>query len=78
MSGSIWKYSDELDDIDAEMLRREFITFEEGREYYGLNEKPMVRLAREAGAVYKISYRTIRIKRAIFEAYLRKIMMKTE
>ena len=54
MSGDIWKFSDQIDDVDVEMLRRDFITLREGMEYYHLNEKPMVRLAREAGAVYKI------------------------
>ena len=54
MSGDIWKFSDQIDDVDVEMLRHDFITLREGMEYYQLNEKPMVRLAREAGAVYKI------------------------
>ena len=34
----------------------------------------MVRLAREAGAVYKIG-KMVRVRRTIFEAYLRRIMM---
>ena len=46
MSGCIWKFSDQIDDVDVEMLRRDFITFREAMEYYGLNEKPVVRLAR--------------------------------
>ena len=41
---------------------------------YHLNEKPMVRLAREAGAVYKIG-KMVRVRRTIFEAYLRRIML---
>ena len=48
MSGNIWKLSDQIDDMDVEMLRHDFITLREGMEYYHLNEKPMVRLAREA------------------------------
>ena len=40
-------------------------------EYYGFNEKPMIRLAREAGAVYKIGSKMVRIRRVLFEAYLR-------
>ena len=69
MSGSIWKFSDQIDDVDVEMLRRDFLTFREAMEYYGLNEKPIVRLAREAGSVYKIG-KMVRIRRSIFEAYL--------
>ena len=72
MSGCIWKFSDQIDDIDIEMLHRDFITFRDAIEYYGINEKPVVRLAREAGAVYKIG-KMVRIRRSIFEAYLRQI-----
>ena len=74
MSGDIWKFSDQIDDVDVEMLRHDFITLREGMEYYQLNEKPMVRLAREAGAVYKIG-KMVRVRRTIFEAYLRRIML---
>ena len=77
MSGDIWKYSDQIDDMDTEMLRHDFITLREGMEYYRLNEKPMVRLAREAGAVYKIG-KMVRVRRTIFEAYLRRIMLIEE
>ena len=73
MSGNIWKFSDQIDDVDVEMLRRDFITLREGIEYYHLNEKPMIRLAREAGSVYKIG-KMVRVRRTIFEAYLRQIM----
>ena len=74
MSGDIWKFSDQIDDMDTEMLRHDFITLREGMEYYRLNEKPMVRLAREAGAVYKIG-KMVRVRRTIFEEYLRRIML---
>ena len=74
MSGNIWKLSDQIDDVDVEMLRHDFITLREGMEYYHLHEKPMVRLAREAGAVYKIG-KMIRVRRTVFEAYLRRIML---
>ena len=74
MSGNIWKFSDQIDDVDVEMLRHDFITFREGMEYYHLNEKPMVRLAREAGSVYKIG-KMVRVRRSIFEAYLRQTML---
>ena len=74
MSGDIWKFSDQIDDMDTEMLRHDFITIREGMEYYRLNEKPMIRLAREAGAVYKIG-KMVRVRRTIFEEYLRRIML---
>ena len=75
MSGCIWRFSDQIDDVDVEMLRHEFITLRDGMEYYRLNEKPMTRMAREAGSVYKIG-RMVRIRRTIFEAYLRQIMRR--
>lgn len=72
MSGQIWKYSDKLDEWDLEFAQKQFITYREGIEYYGLTEKSIVRLAREAGAVYKIDSKMVRIRRDLFEAYLRK------
>lgn len=51
MSGNLWMFSDKLDDEDIEMLKREFITYYQGADYYGLGLKMFTRLAREAGAV---------------------------
>ena len=76
MSGCIWKFSDQIDDVDVEMLRHDFITLRDGMEYYQLNEKTMIRMAREAGSVYKIG-KMVRVRRAIFEAYLREIMKRS-
>lgn len=42
----------------------------EGADYYGLGLKIFTRMAHEAGAVYKIG-KMVRIKREIFEEYLR-------
>lgn len=39
-------------------------------EYYGLTEKVLMRIAREAEALYKI-YTTYRVRRDLFETYLR-------
>ena len=58
------------------MLRHDFITLRDGMEYYQLNEKPMIRMAREAGSVYKIG-KMVRVRRVIFEAYLREIMKRS-
>lgn len=73
MSGKIWKFSDQIDDWDVLFAGKEFITYREGCEYYSLSEKSMVRLARAAGAVYKIDGKMVRIRRDIFEAYLRSV-----
>ena len=72
MSGNLWMFSDKLDDEDIEMLKREFITYYQGADYYGLGLKMFTRLAREAGAVYKKNKKVL-IRRTIFDAYLRKL-----
>ncbi|MBQ7148551.1 MAG: DNA-binding protein [Pseudobutyrivibrio sp.] len=70
MSGCLWKFSQYIDDEDLMFAKRYFITYKLGCEYYGLGEKPMIRMAWESGAVYKIGKRVL-IKRDIFEEYLR-------
>lgn len=72
MSGNLWMFSDQIDDEDIEMLKRDFITYYQGADYYGLGLKMFTRLAHEAGAVYKIG-KNVLIKRSLFEAYLRKM-----
>ena len=66
MSGCLWKFSDQLDDADRIMIQKDFITLSEGAEYYGLGMKPFTRIAREAGAVYKIG-KMVRIRRDILD-----------
>ena len=75
MSGSLWKFSDQLDDADRIMIQKDFITLNEGVEYYGLGMKPFTRFAREAGAVYKIG-KMVLIRRDLLEEYLRQIQKK--
>ncbi len=70
MSGVLWMCSDLLDDEDILFAQHDFISFRTGCEYYGLGEKPFVRMAREAGSVYKIG-KMVRVNRIIFEEYLR-------
>ena len=70
MSGQIWRFLHLIDDVDIEILQRDFITYYEGADYYGLGLKSFTRMAHEAGAVYKIG-KMVRIKREIFEEYLR-------
>ena len=75
MSGNLWMFSDMLDDEDIEMLKRDFITYYQGADYYGLGLKVCTRMAREAGAVYKIGKKVL-IRRSIFEEYLRQLYRK--
>ena len=77
MSGSLWKFSDQLDDADRIMIQKDFITLKDGVEYYGLGMKPFTRVAREAGAVYKIG-KMVRIRRDLLEEYLRQIQKRDE
>lgn len=70
MSGNLWMFSDMLDDEDIEMLKRDFITYYQGADYYGLGLKMFTRMAHEAGAVYKIGKKVL-IRRSIFDEYLR-------
>ena len=75
MSGNLWMFSDMLDDEDIEMLKRDYITYYQGADYYGLGLKVFTRMAREAGAVYKIGKKVL-IRRSIFEEYLRQLYRK--
>lgn len=75
MSGNLWMFSDMLDDEDIEMLKRDFITYYQGADYYGLGLKVFTRMAGEAGAVYKIGKKVL-IRRSIFEEYLRQLYRK--
>lgn len=75
MSGNLWMFSDMLDDEDIEMLKRDFITYYQGADYFGLGLKVFTRMAREAGAVYKIGKKVL-IRRSIFEEYLRQLYRK--
>ena len=54
MSGQAWKYSDQLDDMDLKMMKRDFFTYKIGMDYYGFSIRPLMRIAREAGAFSKI------------------------
>ena len=74
MSGNIWMFSNEIDDEDLKILQKDFITYYEGADYYGLGLKMFTRLAHEAGAVYKIGGKMVRIKRSSSEADLRKLL----
>lgn len=68
MSGQAWKYSDQLDDMDLKMMKRDFFTYKIGMDYYGFSIRPLMRIAREAGAFYKIG-KIVLINRERFDAY---------
>ena len=70
MAGQAWKYSGELDERDLAFLQHEFITIPMGIEYYGFSERPLTRMALEAGAFYKIG-KMARINRKRFDEFLR-------
>ena len=70
MSGNAWMFSDKIDDGDLAILKKDFITYYEGADYYGLGLKAFTRMAHEAGAVYKIG-KMVLIRRDLFDQYLR-------
>lgn len=65
MSGNVWIFSDEIDDEDLEFMSHDYVTYNMACEYYRLGIKPVVRMAHEAGAVYKIRKKVL-IRRSIF------------
>ena len=67
MSGNLWMVSDLLDDEDLTMMQRDFITYYQGADYYGLGLKVFTRLAHEAGAVYKLG-RNVLVRRTILKS----------
>lgn len=77
MRGNLWKFSDQLDDVDAIMMQKDYITLKEGADYYNFSLKIFTRIAREAVAVYKIG-KMVRIRRDILEEYLRSIQLKKQ
>mgnify|MGYP003273124998 FL=1 len=70
MSGSVWMFSDQIDDEDMDFRLHEFVTYSIAIDYYWLGLKPVTRMTHECGAIYKIG-RKILIRRSIFEEYLR-------
>ena len=47
----------EIDDEDLEFMSHDYVTYNMACEYYRLGMKPVIRMAHEAGAVYKIGKR---------------------
>lgn len=69
MSGTIWMYSDLMDDWDILFAQKSFVTYREGCDYYDLTEKVMTRLAKEAGATIRIG-RIVMIDTDILDKYI--------
>ena len=65
MSGNVWMFSNEIGDEDLEFMSHDYVTYNMACEYYRLGIKPVVRMAHEAGAVYKIGKKVL-IRRRIF------------
>ena len=76
MSGNVWMFSNEIDDEDLEFMSHDYVTYNMACEYYRLGIKPVVRMAHEAGAVYKVGNSAL-INTDIFEMYLEKFKEPT-
>ena len=50
MSGSVWMFSDQIDDEDMEFMQHEFVTYSMACEYYHLGLKAVTRMAHECGS----------------------------
>ena len=70
MHSKVWMFSHLIDDEDLAFLQREFVSYQQAMDYYGLGYKPVVRLSHISGSVYKIGKKVL-IRRSIFEEYLR-------
>lgn len=63
VSGKLWVYSDQLDGENLEFAWYSFFRYSEKIAYYCLTEKTVMRLAREANAIYKIDGKMVLIKK---------------
>lgn len=63
-------FSDQIDDENLEFMTHDFVTYSMVCDYYCLGLKPLTRMARQFGSIYKIRKKVL-IRRSIFEAYLR-------
>lgn len=71
MFGTIWMFSDQIDDEDILFAQRSFITYKMAIEYYRMSYRAVSYAADKAGAIYKLNKKVL-LSRAIFEDYLRK------
>lgn len=47
MHGKVWMFSHLIDDEDLAFLQREFVSYQQAMDYYGLGYKPKVKLFSE-------------------------------
>ena len=71
MYGTIWMFSDQIDDEDLLFAMKDFVTIKLAREYYEMSYNAVIHAADKAGAFYKL-HKKVLISREIFEDYLRK------
>ncbi|MBQ6414999.1 MAG: DNA-binding protein [Butyrivibrio sp.] len=71
MFGTIWMFSDQIDDEDILFAQRSFITIKMAIYYYQMSYRAVTRAADKAGAIYKL-HKKVLIKRSIIEPYIRK------
>ena len=64
MHSKVWMFSHLIDDEDLAFLQREFVSYQQAMDYYGLGYKPIVRLSHISGSVYKIGKKVL-IRRSI-------------
>ena len=70
MHGKVWMFSNLIDDEDLAFLQREFVSYQQAMEYYGLGYRPILRLSDVSGSAYKIG-KEVLSRRNICEEYLR-------
>lgn len=75
MHGKVWMFSNLIDDEDLAFLQREFVSYQQAMDYYGLGYKSIVRLSHILTAIYKIGKKVV-IRWSILEEYLRDHMKR--
>lgn len=70
MHRKVWMFSHLIDDEDLAFLQREFVSYQQVMEYYGLSYEPIVRLSHISESIYKIGKKVL-IRRSILEEYMR-------
>lgn len=53
MHGKVWMFSHLIDDEDLAFLQREFVSYQQAMDYYGLGYKPIVRLSQRPERLMK-------------------------
>lgn len=59
MSGNAWMFSNEIDDENLEFMSHGYVAYNMACEYCRLGMKPVIRMAHEAGTIYKIGKKVL-------------------